>query len=583
MQDRKAFERTSHVLNSKLRKYLIPTIATELAMSLDEFVDSIIVANMLGLKAMTVVGVASPIVLVIAATYILFGIGGSTLYAFNIGQRDTKKAGKILAIAFSSAMLVSLLVCFIGLFALEPISAFLCGEESMQADLMNYLRVLFISAPFIIGIQTITAFLPAAGLPNIATLVCLIANATNLTFDYIYIRFFDLGVAGTACATLTGYVFCLIMFIVLILRKKIRLYVTKPHIKDFRNLRGIVGQGGANALGQVGYTIKFTFYNHITLSVGGTVALQVFSVVKQILSIMSIGLAGVADAAGPFMATLKGQKDNKGIRFVLKSSMLISTLISGALVLLFEVFPELLYKMFNVTDPAVISVATTAVRIFLVMFLVRGIYMLFMGYARIIERKTYAMAISLLDGFVLLIPVALLCKELFGLNGIWASFPVNSALLLLGMVLYNTILAKKSDGALEGLFLIPNEDGVKIYDMTITPENETISEMSESLIAFCRENGVKKENAQNIGLIAEEMALYTRLHRKKNENIDILVRIMDDSVTMDFRSEGLPFNPLAKSEEDSEENIALINRVPSEVVYNYILGMNSTKFTVKKA
>ena len=276
-----SMNRTGHILNSKLRKYLVPTIATALAMSLDEFVDSIIVANLLDLKAMTVISVASPIVLVIAAIYMLFGVGGSTLYAVNIGSRNTKAAGKAFSVSLLTALFTVITLCVLGTLFSESFCRFLCADESLYEDLLHYVRILLLTAPFIVGIQTLSGFLPAAGTPNIATLICIIANVTNLIFDYIYIRFFDMGVGGTAYATLTGYGICLVLLVVMLLCRKIKLHVTMPSWKDFRSLREIVLQGGANAIGQLGYTIKFTFYNQFILSLVGTVGLVAFPLTRM--------------------------------------------------------------------------------------------------------------------------------------------------------------------------------------------------------------------------------------------------------------------------------------------------------------
>lgn len=577
-----SMNRTGHILNSKLRKYLIPTIATALAMSLDEFVDSIIVANLLDLKAMTVISVASPIVLVVAAIYMLFGVGGSTLYAVNIGSRNTKAAGKAFSVSLLTALFTVITLCVLGTLFSESFCRFLCADESLYKDLLHYVRILLLTAPFIVGIQTLSGFLPAAGAPNIATLICIIANVTNLIFDYIYIRFFDMGVGGTAYATLTGYGICLVLLVVMLLCRKIKLHVTMPSWKDFRSLREIVLQGGANAIGQLGYTIKFTFYNQFILSLVGTVGLGAFAVAKQLLSIMSIGLAGISEAVAPFLSTLKGQKDTSGIKYVLRSGIIYVTAISTALVVLFECFPELLYKMFNVTDKAVTDMATGGIRIFLLMFLVRGAYIVYMSYARISGHKGYAMLISMLDGFALLLPVALLCSYLFGMTGIWLSFPVTCVMIFLGIIIYNRILVRRSNGRLEGLFLLEHEDDVKVCEMTIGEEDESISGLSEELTAFCTENGIEKSTAARIGLIAEEMAVYTRRHRKKSDRIDIITRISEEHIRVDFRSEGTPFNPLAKSDEDDEGNFLLINKLPSKISYDYILGMNSTQFIIDK-
>lgn len=551
-------------------------------MSLDEFVDSLIVANMLDLKSMTVISVGSPVALVIAAIYMLFGTGGSTNYALCIGERNTKRAGKYFSVSIIAALVIGVLIATLGNVFLKPLCGLLCADASLLTKLEPYMRVVLFTAPLIIGVQTFSNFLPAAGVPNLATVICIIANVSNIFFDYVLIRFFNSGVEGTAYATLLGYAICIIVLAIMALGKKFSIHVSRPSFKDFKLLKDAVGQGCANAIGQIGYTIKYAFFNAISFSLGGSVGLQSFAVCQQILSIMSIGLTGVVDATTSFMAVLRGQKDTEGTRIVLRSGIFYNTLFATVLVALFEAFPQLLFMMFNVTDKAVIAVATSGIRIFMLLFLVRGIYILYMCHARIIGRKIYSMVISLLDGFAFLLPTALLCTCIFGLDGVWISFPLTSVLILLGMVVYNKIVEKKSNGKLQGFFLLEREENVKKCDMTIGENNEEISLMSRKLTDFCIENGVNTVASVEIGLIAEEMAVYTRLHRKKTGKIDVLTRIFEKEIVVDFRSEGTPFNPLAQSEEDNEANIKILNKIPSDISYDYILGMNSTRFTVAK-
>ena len=156
-------------------------------------------------------------------------------------------------------------------------------------------------------------------------------------------------------------------------------------------------------------------------------------------------------------------------------------------------------------------------------------------------------------------------------------------MILLGIIIYNCILVRRSNDKLEGLFLIEHEETAKVCDMTIGEENESISGLSEKLTVFCVECGVEKSTAVRIGLLAEEMAIYTRRHREKSDRIDIITRISEEKISIDFRSEGTPFNPLAKTTEDDEANFLLINKLPSDVSYDYILGMNSTQFIVNKS
>ena len=95
----KTLVRSNQVLFKKFSQYLIPTMITYAALSLNEFVDSMLVSNMLGPDAMAIVGLGAPIMLIMAAIYSLLGSGGSTVYAIAIGKRDHDSAGKRLWLA----------------------------------------------------------------------------------------------------------------------------------------------------------------------------------------------------------------------------------------------------------------------------------------------------------------------------------------------------------------------------------------------------------------------------------------------------------------------------------------------------
>ena len=78
------------------------------------------------------------------------------------------------------------------------------------------------------------------------------------------------------------------------------------------------------------------------------------------------------------------------------------------------------------------------------------------------------------------------------------------------------------------------------------------------------------------------MAVYTRQHHKKSRLIDILLKIYDDHIVLDFRSLGTPFNPLESTDTDIAENVMLLQKLASEIEYEYVMGMNSTRIKINK-
>ena len=60
-----------------------------------------------------------------------------------------------------------------------------------------------------------------------------------------------------------------------------------------------------------------------------------------------------------------------------------------------------------------------------------------MCYFQIISRKLYAVVISLIDGFIGVIPLSLLLTHFMGINGMWLAFPLLAFLMLSGIIVTN--------------------------------------------------------------------------------------------------------------------------------------------------
>ena len=86
-----------------------------------------------------------------------------------------------------------------------------------------------------------------------------------------------------------------------------------------------------------------------------------------------------------------------------------------------------------------------------------------------------------------------------------------------------------------------------------------------------------------MGLLLEEMAVYTRQHRTDKGDIDITLRLTEDEITINFRSIGTPFDPTTGKEGDIPENILMLKNMASRIAYDYIMGMNSTQILIERS
>ena len=570
------------ILAKKYRQYLIPSILTSLALALNEFVDCMLVSNLLDSDALAIANLGCPVILIIASCYVLLGSGGATLYAIYLGKWEKEKAGKVFTVSMILAVMLGLAILLICTLAKGPITSVLCVDEALRPAFTSYYQILLLTAPVLVLMLTFLCYLPPSGAPVIATTVNIVANGLNLVMDIVYIRVFGMGVEGAAWATITGYLIGAVVMAVLIKKKNVEIVRHRVHAADFYIVPMICTQGAATAFLQICYAIKYAFSNNIAAVEGGRVGVVAFSLCLQSFSIASVFLLGVADAAQPFLAMLSGQKDYKGERAVLMRSFRLQVMFAVILIALFLIFPQGMTILYGLKDPTVVQMGMRGIRLFCLTYLTRGVAIQFMRFFQVEQRKGYAFFISMMDG-LFVIPIGYFLSRSIGLDGVFISYPISAALMLLVIVIINSGIYLSHKDQYADISLVREDRGdTAVLNLSITDDDVQISAASEEMIEFCSEHGIAHKIAMKVGLMCEEMAVYTHHHRKERGDIDFLLRIKEDIITMNFRSIGEPFDPTSQADDDMAENFIMLNSLPHNLSYDYIMGMNNTQITMER-
>ena len=575
--------RNAKILNKKFYEYIVPSILSGIAIALNEFVDSIIVANLLGSDAMNDVSMGMPIMTMYAMLYMLFGIGGSALYAQYMGKLERKEAGESLSVPLLTAGAISLAIFAAGIFGAAMVAGMLSGSVAASQSFIQYVRILLISAPLIIILQTLLLYLPSAGSPKLGSVLNMLANGINLCMDIVYIRVFKMDVEGAAWATFTGYAAAFAILLALLLFKKCPLQFARPKAKAFLQLKNVIMMSAASALGQLGLSIKVAFSIQIASSYGGSAAVTAFSACIQILSIVSILVCGGLDVLIPMVGVLYGQKDFHGIRYIIKNVIRFELISMVVTVLLLQIFPQIVGTIYNVTDPTAAALCIKAVRIFSLMFICRSIVLVYMYYLQIIDQTLYSVLISVMDGFAGIILLSYLLCPFFGLNGLWIAYTALSVILLIAILLINRIKAGRSSGPLDPLTLLEKEpSGYQLFDATIHFDTNELVDYVQELQKLSEEAGIAKSSANLLAVSVEEMCDYVISKREslKYNEIDIITEIHPDRAIINFRSLGKPLDLMHAASTEAYSNVNVLKKLASSVEYDYVLGMNQSKVTV---
>ena len=258
-------------------------------------------------------------------------------------------------------------------------------------------------------------------------------------------------------------------------------------------------------------------------------------------------------------------------------------LMAAGLSALIILFAPQFAVLFNVTEPAELAVAVQALRIYCLMLFLRSGIILYFRYLKVVGFAGYAILLSALDSFGIIIPVAWVLSSVLGIDGLWWAFPGSALLLMCFILIRNHFISSRSNGRYRGLLLFENdESSTPLLDVTIMDDADSIGGISEMMQAICEENGIEEKKAVLVALAVEEMAVYITGKKDHVAYMDILVRKHRGKVIIDFRSLGHSFNPLLDSDEDNWENVSMLRGIASSIETEYTLGMNSTRIEIKK-
>jgi MATE family multidrug resistance protein len=416
----------------------VPVVIGELGWMAMGVVDTIMVGP-LGPAAIGAAGVGTAMHMGFAIFGMGVLLGLDTLVSQAYGARDIKECHRWLLDGVTLAMLMTVPVmalCLLLLWALPSLGF----HPDVLVLLRSYFAVILWSTPFLLAYAALRRYLQGMHIVAPIMFALVSANLMNAGANYILIHghygFPRMGVAGSACATLISRIYMLGVLIVAVWwydRGRGSGLWHVPRLIDRARLR-ILLQLGLPAASQV--TAEVGVFALATALAGTLdpissashqIALNLAGVAFMIpLGLGSAGAVKVGHAVGagdPARAEASGW-----MAIALGAAFMIT---SGSL---FFAVPQVLIGLFT-TDPAVLSVGTSLLRLAAIFQLFDGLQGVITGTLRGIGDTRTPMVVNLAAHWLLGLPVSYtLCFVLgWGVWGLWIG-------LSLGLIVTGVIL-----------------------------------------------------------------------------------------------------------------------------------------------
>ncbi len=432
-------------VNRLLITMAAPMIISMLIGALYNIVDSLFVARY-SENALTAVSLAFPVQNIIIACGTGIGVGASSSLSKYLGAGEHKKVTVIAVNSLLIGIAAYLMFLIFGFFMCEWF--FNIQTDNKEIINMGY-SYLKICSVFSFGqlFQLILEKLLQSTGRTFYTMISQIAGAiVNIILDPIFIfgyfNFPSLGAAGAAIATVIGQTVSLFLCIYFNLKKNKEIdFSLRNFALDISAVKEICKVGIPTIIMQAMSSIMIFGVNMILLGFSVT-ATAVFGAYFKLQTFVYMAVFGLNNALIPIVAFNYGAKNGDRIRTSIKFAGLYSLFIGLIGFLLLQLFTTQIIEMFNPSDD-MLQLGISALRILSLSFAF-GSTVVMMSYAlQGLGKGLSSLFLSASRQCIVLLPLAYIFGNIFGLSFIWWSFLISEAVTFIGGLIYMKYVDRK--------------------------------------------------------------------------------------------------------------------------------------------
>lgn len=415
-------------ITGEVRHYVVRNVIATLGMSLYVIIDTLFISIAAGALGLTTLNLVLPLFNVFNGTGLLLGVGGATIFSLNKILHPDRVAGLYSQLIIFAAGLGIMMAILLNIFAI-PVVNFLGADNQTRQMAIIYLRIVAWSGPLYMCNYISINFVRNDGNPTLTMKATLTETLSVIVIDWFFIFECGLKMEGAALAVLFSP---LISLLVLtrhrhFSKRQLRLYWCRPHLTTIGHCAKL---GVAAALNELSTGVSIYFFNHVLLQLANNYAVAAYGVISNI-AIVTLALAnGVALGVQPIASREYGEQHYSQVRRALKMGTIITLILATISFIILITFKLPIIEIFNTSHSAqLVSYALVGLPIYFTSTFFSALNLLFILFLTAINAARASFTLSLLRGYLILLPAILILAALVGINGVWAAVPVTEALV----------------------------------------------------------------------------------------------------------------------------------------------------------
>lgn len=224
---------TEGPIAKQLLIYAVPILLSSYLQQLYNIVDSIVAGKFISYAALAAVGANGVIISLLVGFFLGFAAGSSVIISQAYGAQNPKGVYDSVHTAIGVSIAAGMLLTGLGLVLTPALLRLISTPEEIRGMAAEYLTIYFYGTVPVMLYNMGSAILRAVGNSTLPLIFLGVAAGTNTVLDLVFVICFDMGIAGTAWATVISQVLAAGLTIAALMRtdEVYKLYWRKIRIK----------------------------------------------------------------------------------------------------------------------------------------------------------------------------------------------------------------------------------------------------------------------------------------------------------------------------------------------------------------
>ena len=403
-------------------KFLLPSLGSAMVMSIYTLTDAIVIGKGVGADALAALSFTTPLLCILMATGILFGVGGSIQMSVFRGLGNESKANRFFTISFFSLAIISIMLWVTYSYGMNYIVKLMGVSDDLFPYVISYMRYMDYFIPFVVFSNYVAIFIRTDNDPNRAMAGVIIGGILNIILDIVFVFPLQLGIGGAALASALGMVLQVIIGASHFISKRNQLKFVVPH-NIAKSVIRIIANGIPSFFNEFANGFIVLLFNIQILKYCGSTALAVYSVISNCVILFNSMFTGVGQSIQPIVSMNYGAKNINRI-YDIKRMAYVTILIMGIVFSLSGIlFPKGISSIFLKVNDEIEQISNYGIRLYFIAFLPLGINLLSSYYLQSILKTKKSLVISILRNIILSGFGIIVFPLIFGKNSLWVVIP----------------------------------------------------------------------------------------------------------------------------------------------------------------